>query len=97
MNCVDAHLHYWRLARVTARGSRAASINQYVAHVFACFGAGRVMWGSDWPVVTTRPSYQHWFELALALGPGVSAEATDNAELRSARLPTLAPMPVIGT
>ena|SRR3990167_2137549 len=36
----------------------------YMDHVLACFGPKRVMWGSDWPVVTLVSSYQQWFELS---------------------------------
>jgi L-fuconolactonase len=34
----------------------------YVEHVFDVFGVGRVMWGSDWPVVLLRESYAGWYE-----------------------------------
>jgi L-fuconolactonase len=36
-------------------------------HLLDCFGASRVMWGSDWPVVTVYGSYQSWRETADAL------------------------------
>jgi len=45
----------------------AAELDAFVAHIFACFGADRVMWGSDWPVVTLRAPYQEWLGIALAL------------------------------
>lgn len=44
-----------------------AELDAYVAHVFACFGAERIMWGSDWPVVTLSASYNKWFELSNEL------------------------------
>jgi L-fuconolactonase len=50
-----------------APGASAAALEPYVGHVFACFGAGRVLWGSDWPVLRLRASYEQWFELAKAL------------------------------
>lgn len=50
----------------------AAELRAWVAHIFACFGADRVMWGSDWPVVTEMCSYRDWFEIAREL---VSAHA----------------------
>ena len=49
------------------RNADIAALDAYVAHVFACFGADRVMWGSDWPVVTPHASYQRWLELSLEL------------------------------
>ncbi|MDR6840727.1 amidohydrolase family protein [Pseudoxanthomonas sacheonensis] len=49
------------------RSASAADIEPYVAHLFASFGAGRIMWGSDWPVLTATAGYLHWFEMAKAL------------------------------
>lgn len=37
-----------------------ASIRRYVDHVLECFGSERVLWGSDWPVVTLSASYDAW-------------------------------------
>jgi L-fuconolactonase len=34
----------------------------YVEHVLKVFGAERVMWGSDWPVLKLRNSYPQWHE-----------------------------------
>ena len=42
-------------------------IEPFVAHVFACFGPERVMWGSDWPVLTQRASYAEWLAFAREL------------------------------
>jgi len=48
-------------------GAGAAALDAFVAHIFHCFGADRVMWGSDWPVVTLRAPYRDWLDMALAL------------------------------
>ena len=32
----------------------------YMEHLLLCFGAKRLMWGSDWPVVETSSNYQSW-------------------------------------
>jgi L-fuconolactonase len=48
-------------------GSDAAELDAFVAHIFTCFGVDRVMWGSDWPVVTLRAPYREWLDMALAL------------------------------
>ena len=48
-------------------GSGGAELDTFVAHIFTCFGADRVMWGSDWPVVTLRAAYREWLNMALAL------------------------------
>jgi L-fuconolactonase len=43
------------------------AIEPYVADLFAHFGAERLMWGSDWPVLTTHASFTHWLNVALDL------------------------------
>jgi L-fuconolactonase len=48
-------------------GAGAAALDAFVAHIFRCFGVDRVMWGSDWPVVTLRAAYGEWLDMALAL------------------------------
>jgi L-fuconolactonase len=42
-------------------------LDPYVAHVFACFGPSRVLWGSDWPVLNGVSEYGRWHALARAL------------------------------
>ncbi len=44
-------------------------IRPYAAHLLTAFGADRLMWGSDWPVVELAGSYTDWIaqaELLLA-------------------------------
>jgi L-fuconolactonase len=36
-------------------------------HLLACFGPRRLMWGSDWPVVTLAGGYARWRDATLAL------------------------------
>ncbi|MGQ0834192.1 MAG: amidohydrolase family protein [Gammaproteobacteria bacterium] len=51
---------------VTECGERcdANVLDPYVAHVFSCFGSERVLWGSDWPVLSSRIGYARWYEMA---------------------------------
>lgn len=54
------------------------ALRRYVDHVLECFGSGRVLWGSDWPVVTLAASYAAWSSAAdtlLASLPGPEQEA----------------------
>lgn len=44
-----------------------ATLSPVVIHLLACFGPRRLLWGSDWPVVTLRASYERWFETARNL------------------------------
>jgi L-fuconolactonase len=45
-------------------GAGAADIKSAVAHLFDAFGPQRLIWGSDWPVLTLAGDYTAWFELA---------------------------------
>jgi L-fuconolactonase len=51
---------------VTEAGNDAnfGDIEPYMAHLHNCFGATRLMWGSDWPVVNLTSDYYSWFEIA---------------------------------
>jgi L-fucono-1,5-lactonase len=42
-------------------------LDAYAAHVFACFGSQRVLWGSDWPVLNGVCDYGRWLALARDL------------------------------
>lgn len=54
---------------LTLTGAQAdpAAIEPFVAHLFESFGGERLMWGSDWPVVTTHATYAQWKTCAQAL------------------------------
>ena len=47
---------------VTEAGTRWSvdTLRRYVDHMLDCFGPKRVLWGSDWPVVTLAASYEAW-------------------------------------
>lgn len=48
-------------------GAKIDVMRPWVQEVFACFGPQRVMWGSDWPVLTLRSEYTGWHRMAQAL------------------------------
>jgi L-fuconolactonase len=55
-----AHVHCKLSGMVTEadwEGWTPATFERYIAHVIDCFGAERVMFGSDWPVCTVAASY----------------------------------------
>ena len=55
---------------LTERGEAPAeAIEPYVAAVLDLFGAERVLWGSDWPVLNAASSYGVWLDMALRLVP----------------------------
>ncbi|MCI2283990.1 amidohydrolase family protein [Colwellia sp. MSW7] len=51
---------------VTEAGDKAsyADIEPYMTHLLNCFGANKLMWGSDWPVVNLTSDYSSWFDIA---------------------------------
>ncbi|MCU4178085.1 amidohydrolase family protein [Bosea sp. BH3] len=55
------------LVTEAAAGWTDATLSPVVIHLLACFGPQRLLWGSDWPVVTLRASYERWFETARNL------------------------------
>src|SRR5437879_4712105 len=48
----EANWHDWQPAELTP----------YLRQAFASFGPERLMFGSDWPVMTLATSYQRWIE-----------------------------------
>jgi L-fuconolactonase len=48
-------------------GMREEAIDPCVKHLFHRFGASRLLWGSDWPVLTIHADYGHWLRLAQTL------------------------------
>lgn len=55
------------LATEAAEDWTPSDLRPYVDHVLGCFGAERVMWGSDWPVVELAGGYTRWRRATLAL------------------------------
>jgi L-fuconolactonase len=49
-----------------------AQVRPYAAHVLDCFGAGRVLFGSDWPVSTLATGYERWVAAVDAWTAGCS-------------------------
>ena len=50
----------------------AEAIRPYARVLFELFGADRLMFGSDWPVVTLRRSYAEWHGMAEILADGLA-------------------------
>jgi L-fuconolactonase len=49
---------------LTEAGARTDddALRPYVEHLLQCFGAQRLMWGSDWPVLTLASHYGDWIQ-----------------------------------
>ncbi len=63
----DAFCKLSGLATEAAVGWNAVALEPYVKHVIESFGANRVMWGSDWPVLELNGSYEKWHETVVQL------------------------------
>jgi L-fuconolactonase len=47
-----------------------ADLQPYASHVLEVFGARRVIWGSDWPVLNLAADYHRWLETSEELLAG---------------------------
>jgi len=77
---------------LTEAGTRrsTADLTPWVAQLFRSFGAERVLWGSDWPVLKVSGSYGEWLGLAQELiercAPGRAAQVLSGTAQRLYRL-----------
>ena len=62
-----------------AKGWSAETFWPYAKHVLQCFGAERLMWGSDWPVLELNGSYENWLSAAKAIIPIENQKAVFSA------------------
>ena len=78
---------------MTEAGPRPApgAVQPWAAHVLDCFGADRLVWGSDWPVLQLAGSYAQWWaatrQLLAHLSPQAQAAVMDGNARRLYRLP----------
>lgn len=54
-----------------APGAGAEDLRPYVDHLLACFGPGRLIFGSDWPVLTLAGSYAAWIAMVQGFLAGL--------------------------
>ena len=59
---------------LTEAGPTPGAVRRWAAHVLASFGASRVVWGSDWPVLELAGSYALWWGETQQLLAGLSAQ-----------------------
>lgn len=60
-------------------------VRPYVDHVVTCFGFDRILFGSDWPVVTLRTRYREWTERMIAWFAQVSETERERLFASNAR------------
>ena len=73
------HVHCKLSGLVTeaAPGWSPDDLQPYVDHLLDCFGARRMMWGSDWPVVELGGGYRRWRAATGQLLAHLSASERD--------------------
>ena len=59
-------------------------LRPFIDHVMTCFGAGRVMFGSDWPVSTLATDYPRWVATLDEALRGCSEEELHQIYVRNA-------------
>lgn len=70
------HVHCKLSGLATEAGPRWSieSLQPYVDHLLQVFGPGRLLWGSDWPVLNLAGSYGRWCEATDALLAGCTPD-----------------------
>lgn len=63
----DVYCKFSGLLTQTGIAADPYAIEPYAAHLFASFGGTRLIWGSDWPVLTTHATYEAWKTCAREL------------------------------
>ncbi len=78
---------YCKLSGLVTEAGNApfASLKLYVDHMLDCFGADRVMWGSDWPVCESVCTYQEWLDLSRRLTQHLNQKQVDRIFCEVAR------------
>lgn len=61
-----------------------ADLQPYIDHMLQCFGSGRMLFGSDWPVVDLAGSYERWVAAAVAATSHLTAVQQDDIFMRNA-------------
>ena len=64
---------------------QAVDLAPYIAHVRQVFGADRVLFGSDWPVINLASDYGRWHSIAMAALDGSSPQDRQGFETLNAR------------
>lgn len=63
----DVYCKLSGLLTLTGPAPDPRALEPYVTHLFDAFGSNRLIWGSDWPVLTTHATYDAWKDCARAL------------------------------
>jgi L-fuconolactonase len=73
----NLHCKLSGLVTEAAPGWSEATLQPYVEHLLVSFGAKRLMWGSDWPVLNLNGDYLLWHSIASELLAGLTDAERD--------------------
>ena len=68
----NVHCKLSGLLTEAPEGTGAAQLQPWVDLLLECFGARRLIWGSDWPVLTLAASYDDWILITRDLLSGLN-------------------------
>lgn len=72
--CPNVHVKLSGLLTEAPPNAGVATLKPFVDLILSAFGARRVLWGSDWPVLLTAGDYLAWYAMADELLLGLSPE-----------------------
>jgi len=65
---ISEHTNVWcKFSGLVTKINSIEDIRPVFEHIYECFGADRIMWGSDWPVVKLCMQYEEWLSMAKTL------------------------------
>ncbi|PZU12236.1 MAG: amidohydrolase [Sphingobium sp.] len=76
-NCPNVYVKLSGLLTEATDGADARSLRPLYDNLLFAFGASRLLWGSDWPVVTSKANYAQWLKMAERLIAGLSESERD--------------------
>lgn len=78
----NVHCKLSGLMTELAPGGGADALLPYIDELVALFGPDRLVWGSDWPVLNLRGSYEAWLSCARAAVPSGNHQAVFGGNAR---------------
>ncbi len=74
----NVHCKLSGLATEAAADWTIENLKPYIAALLDIWGPGRLMWGSDWPVLNLASNYREWFDIARQLTAQISPADRDD-------------------
>ena len=61
----NVHCKFSGIVTEVGKDYKKNQLDPYIDFILNLFGSDKLMWGSDWPVLTMADSYGNWFDLAM--------------------------------